>query len=200
MKKSINIMIAEDQRQFRELIADLLSKEDGIVPIALAPDGVELIKSMEKKQPDVVLLDIDMPNMNGKQALQIIKERFPKVRVIMLTQFVDDNLKADFYEKGADGFLSKNEELEIIARTIREVHQNTHAQDKINSKPRYTPMQVRIIPLLSKGMTVKDIARKLNISEDSAEGYRQRLYKYTGSTTRAEFTTYCVKHGLDFLG
>lgn len=199
MNKEINIIIAEDQKMFRDTIVPALS-EAGINTIAQAAHGLELLVHLKSKSPDIILLDIEMPEMDGKQALNIVKKTYPHIKIIMLTHYIEECVRTDFMEKGADGFVSKSEDLSVIIDTIREVKMNQHTKFVTTKKAKFTKRELLIIPLICAGKTMKEIANLLGIAEKSVDGHCQRLYRKTDTNSKASLVGYCVKNGLNYLG
>ena len=199
MKKPINIIIAEDQDLFREMIIPILKNAE-IETIAQAANGLELLELLKTNKPNIVLLDIQMPVMDGGKALDVIKKLYPEIKVIMLTMFDDEHLRNHFVTiKGADGFLKK-ERIDVIISTIKNVYKNKPIKMELPWKKIFTARELQIIPLICADHTMKDVANKLDITEKTAEGHRQRLYKKTKCTSKAAFITYCVESGLKYLG
>jgi two-component system, NarL family, response regulator len=199
MKDNATIVIAEDQDLVKELLVPAL-KIERINTIGEAADGLELLELLKTKNPDIILLDIDMPKMNGKQALTIIKELYPRLKIIILTSYLEEDIRLDFIKSGVDGFLTKNEKFEEIVKTIFDVKNNKHVHRPPSKKGKFTARELQMIPMMCAGKTMKEIANKLKITEKTAEGHRQRLYKKTATTSIAMFTEHCRSLGLNFLG
>jgi DNA-binding NarL/FixJ family response regulator len=202
MKEKINIIIAEDQRSYREAIAYAL-KGENIVTIGDAENGKELLHLLEVKklEPDVILLDIEMPVMDGSEALIKVKELYPTMRVIILTLYDNVSLIADLKKKGANSFLSKNVTIDEIALTIRRLY---YAVDFTNIpkniKSKFTKLEIEVLRLLVAGKTSADAATIRNKTIKSIEAIRKKLYEKTGASNAAEFGVYCEKEGLIFMG
>jgi DNA-binding NarL/FixJ family response regulator len=199
MNETIKILFAEDQKLFRETMISML-KGRGIETLGEAADGNELLNLLSKIKCDILLLDLQMPGMDGNKAFQVIKVKYPHIKVIILTSFIDGALKADFKAKGVTAFLTKNDDFNTIVETIYAVHRADNISITNGTTSIFTKREIQIIPLLCKGKTSGKIANTLNISERTIEAHRKRLYEKTGSKNAADFSSYCTKAGLDFLG
>ena len=118
----ISVMIVDDQPIVRDGLELILSLSDEIEVLCAASNGEEAVELCEKHQPDIILMDIRMPVMDGVKATRIIKERYPKVRIIVLTTFNDDNFIFEALKNGASSYLLKDVESEELINTIRIIH------------------------------------------------------------------------------
>ncbi len=199
MRENIKIVVVDDHKLFRQGISSML-RPFGIVTIGEAGDGLELIELLRKITPQIILLDIGMPNMDGNQSLFEVKKQYPGIKVIMLTTYLDNSLRKNFIEKGADEFLTKTTDIKEIIEVINKVHFQTSNVRNINAgKDRFTASELKIIPLMCTSLTLKDIAEKLNLSEKAVEAHRQRIYKKIGAQTKTEFMNYAISYGLQYL-
>lgn len=205
MTDTPKIIIAEDHNLFRTAIARELKKL-GILVMAEVANGRQLLDVLEIMQPDIVLLDLEMPEMDGSEAFNAIKEKFPALRVLVLSQYTDNGLMENYKARGAEGFLSKNfvsNNVDILAREIRVVHNSGtsfYVSEPEIKKVKFSRREVQIIPMICKGETAKEIAGHLGISEKAINKHRKELYKKTCTRNAAEFIYYALKRGLDFLG
>ena len=119
----IRILLVDDSLLFRKLIGTLLARDPGFAIVAEASDGIEAIEMVEKHQPDVVLLDVAMPRMDGLQALPEIKKAHPSTKVVMLSAFGEGEMLEKASELGAEAYLEKGQVLEKISETIVRVHE-----------------------------------------------------------------------------
>lgn len=129
--KNIKIAIAEDHAILRETITEMLESEDGLKVVFDTPNGQELIDKLVEEEIDVIILDINMPIMNGGEALTIIKERYPNTKVIILSMFHTQDHIESYLEMGANGFLSKGCDFRILVKAIKESHQTGHYLDDV---------------------------------------------------------------------
>lgn len=205
MTDTPKIIIAEDHGLFRSTIAKELKKL-GISVMAEVENGRQLLDALEMLQPDIVLLDLEMPEMDGNEAFNAIKEKFPDLKTMVLSQYSDNGLMENYKARGANGFLSKtfiSNNVEILAREIRVVINSGtsfYLAEPETKKLKFSRREVEIIPLICRGETAKEIANRLGISEKAINKHRKELYKKTSTRNSAEFIYYALKRGLDFLG
>ncbi len=200
MDYRIKVIHTDDQKLTRESISGML-KGEGIDVIGEAINGYDLLNLLEKVMPDIVLLDLEMPGMDGNLALKEIKRRYPHLKVVVLTSFTEECLIEDFKAKGVNAFLTKNSDIKTVANTIKRVFYAEGYDNFPNGfNSIFTPREVKIIPYLLAGKTSKQIATFLNISSRTVEGARARVYEKTKCKNASEFAGYCAKEGLEYLG
>jgi DNA-binding NarL/FixJ family response regulator len=214
MKEPIRIAIAEDHALVRQGIISLLQEEEELQVQFDVENGAVLIEKLKEFPCDVILLDIDMPVMGGKEALEIIQKNFPEVRVIMISMHYDDSHITEYISNGARGFLAKNSDIELVIRAIIAVHQQGYYfDDKVSRtllnrliqgekiKPSFTPeilseRETEILILTCGEKTNIEIAEKLCISRRTVEGHRQRIAEKTNSKNTAGLVIYAIKNGV----
>jgi DNA-binding NarL/FixJ family response regulator len=213
-KDKIKIMMAEDHKSARQAYVSLLKDEENIEVLGDASNGLDLLKLMEKKEPDIVITDLEMPVMNGYQLLEIIKERFKNVKVIVLSMHDEDYYISDLIIKGASAYLPKRCELEDIIFTINKVYVDGYyfntpvskivVSSSLNDqkfKPFYEELglstrELEVLKLICEEKTNKEIAMKLDISLSTVDYHRQSIYRKTQSTSLVGLVKYAVKNGL----
>ena len=215
MSAKINVGIVDDQHLFRQGLASLL-KDYPEVNISLeASDGKELLGMLYAGNiPDVLLLDIEMPVMNGIEALKIIREKKINVKVLIITMHDEEEMVVHLIEKGANGFLPKNEDIENVVDAIVAVTQNDYyfndkfskamlhnlmTSEKIEPKfisSRLNEKELEIVQMVCAEMTNKEIALKLNLSSRTVDGYRERILKKIGAKNTAGIVMYALKYKL----
>jgi DNA-binding NarL/FixJ family response regulator len=204
MQEKIDIIIAEDHERFRKSILQELEAHS-IFPLAEASNGLELIEHLESITPDVILLDLEMPEMDGNTAFKNITEKYPGIKIIILSQHDEQGMIENYVQRGAKGYLPKQfvaSNVNILAEGIRTVHGNGtfyYAYDP-SARFKYSRREIEIIPLLYDCKTSKEIGSKLGLPEKRINKVRDRLYKKTNSRNSTEFVKYCVQKGLKFLG
>jgi len=202
MLKPITILFAEDHKLLRQLLISELRKHE-IHTIGEAEDGIQLLELLKVKKPDIILLDIEMPNMNGSNTFDRIMKEDPKSKVIFLTTHNEFALRDYFYSKGAKAYLTKETDIEVIVETIRLVHRNEFIQvaDNYanNSNPRFSKRESELIPLICEGKSNKEIADKLNIGNKTVEAHKKSLFKKTKTQGVVSFVNYILKKGLNYL-
>jgi NarL family two-component system response regulator LiaR len=205
MREKIQIIIAEDHALYRQaLIKELLPYN--IVCVGEAENGNQLLNILENKRECIVLLDLEMPEMSGKEALVVIRDKFPLVRVLITSQYDDQNVIDYFRIFGVYGYLPKNYisgDVRALANAILEIkHGKKHFVYRNDDKRyiKYTKRELELIPLICEGKTSKQIARELGIGEKAIEKHRSNLLEKSNTQNLASFIKYSVKRGLDFLG
>jgi DNA-binding NarL/FixJ family response regulator len=213
---NINIAIADDQKLFRRGMAALVSTFPNMSLIFEAENGKELLSLCEScaVKPDIILLDLSMPEMNGLDALKILKEKYPKIGVIVLTIHEAENFILTTVQAGANGYLAKNAEPEEVELAIREVNKNdfyftlpmleimrkgltkkTHTISFENVN-KLTAREKEVLQLICKQLNSNEIAEKLFLSTRTVEGHRNNLLLKTGSRNTAGLVLYALKHKL----
>jgi YesN/AraC family two-component response regulator len=145
----INILLVDDQALLCEVLKTWLDVEQDITVLGVAHDGQEAIAKVEEFQPDIVLMDIDMPQMDGLQATKIISQRFPKVRVIFLSGHDDDVYLGKSLRAGAKGYLLKNTTAEELVKKIRSVHNNINLLESVQNDDSLIPVQIQVEELIA---------------------------------------------------
>ncbi|MEO6305934.1 MAG: response regulator transcription factor [Bacteroidia bacterium] len=202
----INILFAEDHQLFRQLLITTL-KENNIVTIGEAEDGLQLLDLLKTKKPDLILLDIEMPNMDGSKTFTLIRELYPDLKIIFLTTHTEETLINCFYEKGAKAYLTKNTTTENLIETIRLVYENkfvpvykTKKEKTLKGeKLKFSKRESEMIPLIVDGRSNKEIADKLSIGNKTVEAHKKNLFKKTKTQGAVGFVSYILKKGLNYL-
>lgn len=210
MKKNIQIVFADDKELFRNaILRELL--DYNIDCIGEAANGLDLLEKLSVLKPDVVLLDLEMPVMNGNEAMEAISRLYPKTKIIILSLHNDELLVEDYIKRGVKGYLAKDEisgNVKLLAEAIDKVHKgktfisrpHTGNEPKLLKGRGYTLKQKEIIPMICEGMTNKEIAREMGILERSVEKQRKKIYQKTNSFKSIDFFKYAFVKGLQFLG
>lgn len=206
MSKKIKILIADDQKLIREGLRVLLEMEEDFEIIGEATNGVEAYEFYIKLKPDIVLMDIQMPVMNGVEAIKKIKEVDSQAKIIILTTFDDDQYVYDGLKSGALGYILKDTSIEKLSETIRIVYKGgaliePSITKKILSeiskieKPKIKKedlieelnlREIEILKLISKGYTNQEIADKLNLSVGTVKNYVTTILQKIGARDRTE--------------
>jgi len=209
----IRVLLADDHKLFRAGIRALLQTLDDIEIVAEAGDGREALRLAAAHRPDVVFMDIMMPNLNGLDAAARIAHAYPHTRVIMLSMSADEDSVLKTLRAGAVGYLVKTAdpaelELAIRAAVRGEKFLSSAVSERVidaclgridkeqTSLERLTPRRREVLQLVAEGHTTKDIARKLDISVKTAEAYRGELMKALDIHDVASLTRYAIRAGL----
>jgi DNA-binding NarL/FixJ family response regulator len=212
--KTIKLMIAEDQAIILHSLMILLNSLENIEVIGTALNGVDLLTLLEKNKPDVILMDINMPKMNGIEATKIIDAKMPWVKVIALSMYDHPVYIKKMFKSGAKGFVSKNAtkmELgkaiemvyngdiyisEEISRILLREYSNTTDSDDNADYTSLTSREIEIIQLLADGLYTKEIAEKLFISDKTVERHKTNILKKLKLRNTAQLVKVAITKGI----
>ncbi len=211
--QKIRIVVADDQRLFRESVAGILSSESFIEVVGIAADGLEAVELVGQLQPDIVLMDVKMPHVDGISATRQIKEHFPQVRVMLLTTFTTDDYVLDGLSAGANGYILKDTSTIGLVSAIRAVYNgeqviapdvtsrmmqllDRQSPDKGQYHDGLTSRELQMLVLVAKGMIAKEIARTLAISEKTVRNHISSIYRKLDIYDRSQVVIYAMKKGL----
>jgi len=213
----IRVLIADDHTLFRESLRSLLETAKEIEVVAEAENGKTTIIRVRESKPDIVLMDIAMPDIGGLEATRRIKEENPSVKVIMLSMYEADQYIFESLKAGASGYILKRNTFEELISAIRAVYQGesflcpTVARKVINnwrqrvsldkkqprvSHPSLTSREIEILTLVAEGKSNKEIAKLLNISIRTVQTHRFNLMKKLGVHDRTQLVRHAIKEGL----
>jgi len=211
----INLAIADDHKIFREGLKATLEDCADLNILFEASNGKELVKQLAFKKPDVVLMDIKMPEMDGMQATTHIQEHYNQVKVLALSMFNEDKYILDMMKAGASGYLLKNAEPQEIIDAVFMVHKkgyyfNEHlsitlvkqfmGKSTINPKGKedmeLNERETEVLKLICQEKQNTEIADKLFLSVRTVEGYRTKLFEKTGSKNMVGLVIYAIKKGI----
>ena len=209
---AINVMIADDHSMIREGLKQLLELEGDFKVIAEACDGVECLNKLETVTPDVLLLDINMPNMNGLEVLQKMKEKRMKIKVLVLTIHSEVEYLLKAVDIGVNGYLLKDSESAELKKAIPAVvNGENYIQPSLipvlNSKmidrdkdvmkiESLTRRELEVLKNLSIGMYNKEIAEKLDISERTVKNHISNIFKKIEVTDRTQAAVFAIRNNL----
>jgi DNA-binding NarL/FixJ family response regulator len=212
--KTIKLMIAEDQAIILHSLMILLNSLQNIDVIGTALNGVDLMALLEKEKPDVILMDINMPKMNGIEATKIIDAKMPWVKVIALSMYDHPVYIKKMFKSGAKGFVSKNAtkmELgkaiemvyngdiyisEEISRILLREYSNASDSDENADYTSLTSREIEIIQLLADGLYTKEIAEKLFISDKTVERHKTNILKKLKLRNTAQLVKVAITKGI----
>lgn len=213
----ITVLIADDHVLYRAGVKTALSTKKDIKVIAEADNGMHLLNMLKSVQPDVILLDIQMPVMDGIGALPEIKKNWPHIKVIMLTMMDDHSMITKLMELGANSYLSKTSDSEIIYEAIKTCFEQeyyfnsltnkallTNLKQRNNSTPqKFAPQEANlndkemlILRLMCEEKSTKEIADLVDLSPRTVEAIRDKLKVKTGAKSTAGLIMYAVKNNI----
>jgi len=214
MNNKIRVLIVDDHTLFRSGIKSLLQRHEEFEIVEEAGDGLEGIKRAKSLQPDVVLLDLHMPGISGREAVKLIVEEVPSTNVLMLTVSEDADDLLETLKAGATGYLLKNIETETLvdairraargesiispqmtAKLIQGVRSQNRAAPAVAEKEKLSPREREILSCLARGESNKEIARALELAESTVKIHVQNIFKKLNLSSRVQAAVYAVEHG-----
>ena len=213
MTKTIKILLADDHKLFIEGLAELIKKRPDIELSGQAKNGLQAIEEAEKIKPDIILMDIAMPELNGIKALKRILAKFPDMKFIMLSMYNSRELIVESLRAGAQGYILKectSDELYeaiksvmsgnfYIARSSLAVMVEDYLRllkaDERNSAKLLSEREREVLKLLAGGKNAKEIAYDLSISKNTVDVHRRHIMEKTGCNTIASLVRYAIREG-----
>ena len=209
---AIKVIIADDHVLFRAGVKTALGTKKDIRLIGEADNGQQLIHLLKHMQPDVILLDIQMPLMDGITTLPEIKKLYPHIRVIMLTMHNDHSMISKLMELGANAYLTKNSDSEVIYEAVKSCYVNEYYfndltnkalldglrtkrnnDNFINTEVKLTDKEKHILRLICEEKSTKEIADMVDLSPRTVEAIRDKLKSKTGAKSMAGLVMYAIK-------
>jgi DNA-binding NarL/FixJ family response regulator len=209
----MKVVVADDHALVRDGISSLLEAA-GFNVVAQANDGAEAVIAAASLQPDLVLMDISMPGMDGLEALRRIKDEHPQIKVVMLTVSEDDQDLFEALRAGAQGYLLKSMDASSFVMNLEQLNEGDMAVDPkvVNkivggyvelaqgnpapSKEILTPREIELINLVAEGMPNKAIAQRLSVSENTVKYHIRQILNKLGVQNRTEAVTSAIRLGL----
>ena len=213
----IRVLVADDQRTVRDGLTMLVGLIDGVEVVGAACDGVEAVELAQTERPDVVLMDLRMPRVEGAEATRHIRAELPDTQVLVLTTYADDESLFPALQAGARGYLTKDASAEEIEQAIRalaagETHLDPAVQQRLvaavlDTKPipdasaqslpdDLTPREAEVLKLIASGLSNADIAEALVVSQATVKTHVNRIFYKTGARDRAQAVRYAYQHGM----
>ena len=211
----IKIAIADDYKIFREGLKVGLSADENLDVILEADNGEDLLKALETIIPDVILMDLKMPIIDGMEATKAVRKNYSAIKVLVVTMYDDDKFIIHLMENGANGYLLKNAEPDEIRKSIYAVHENGYYFNdlvnkallkklvlKSNFKPSFnqnvelTERELQVLKLICEEKTAVEIGKEIFLSPRSVEGIRQRLIEKVGVRNTAGLVMFATKNGI----
>ena len=212
MAEPIRVLVVDDHAVVREGLRVFLDLQDGIEVVGEAGDGAEAVAAAKRLEPDVILMDLVMPELDGVEAMRLLRERAASTRVIVLTSFLDDERLLPALQAGAAGYLLKNVEPQELARAVRDAHRGAaHIDPKVAARlvehlagdgarpselERLTPREREVLELIGQGLSNKRIARELRIAEKTVKTHVGHVLEKLGVTDRTQAALIAVRSNL----
>ena len=211
--KPIRVLIADDHTLVRESLVSVLNASGECQVVGEAADGVQAIEKAMALRPDVVIVDVSMPHLNGVEVVRRLRADLPDSRTLVLTMHEDEEYVLHMVRAGASGYLVKDSPTTELIAAVRSLHQGRayfgpaaakvmaeqiHRPDKTIEDPygRLTAREREVFHLVVEGLTTKAIASRLDISTKTAENHRARVLEKLGARNTAEVVRYAVRKGL----
>jgi len=202
--KKIRILTVDDHPVLRQGMAALIADESDMTLVAEASNGREAIQQFRAHRPDVTLMDLQMPEMNGLDAMIAIRGEFAEARIIVLTTYTGDVQARRALQAGARAYLLKNSLHKELLDTIRAVHagrKNLSPEVSFElaehvAEDSLSPLEVRVLRLIAEGNSNKGIAAQLSVSEDSVKGHVRNILSKLGANDRTHAAMIGVKRGI----
>jgi len=216
MSKTIRILLVDDQYLIREGIASLLELEDDIDVVGMAENGQAAIAQAIELKPNIILMDVRMPKMNGVEATAKIRQRLPTCQIIMLTTFDDEEFVVQSLLAGACGYLMKDIPPKDLAQAIKLAHTGVYqlapevagkligtlknrsilTSSQVQIETKLTARELEVLKLLAKGKTNKEIAKIFNLSEGTVKNHVSNILMRLELRDRTQAAVYAVENGI----
>jgi DNA-binding NarL/FixJ family response regulator len=210
----VRVLAADDQRVVREGLAMLLGLLPDVEVVGTAADGEEVLALAGELKPDVILMDLRMPRMDGVEATRRLRERDPAIKVVVLTTYADDRSVLDALRAGALGYLTKDAGAAEIQQALHQVARGQavldpavqlHLVETIAAEPPpapeplpagLTPREAEVLALIAAGLSNAEIAGRLVVSEATVKSHVNHMLAKIGARDRAQAVGYAYRHGL----
>ena len=212
---TIRVLIVDDHTLFRSGLKALLARQPGFDVVGEAADGLEGIKRAKALKPDVILLDLHMRGLSGREAVKTLSEEVPGSRVVMLTVSEDADDLIETLRSGASGYLLKNVDTqtlldsirraaegesvvsaEMTSKLVRGIKSHPRLETHPTDRDRLSPREREILAFLAKGASNKEIARDLEVAESTVKIHVQHILRKLNLTSRVQAAVYAVESGL----
>jgi DNA-binding NarL/FixJ family response regulator len=213
--KTITIVIADDYKIYRDGLKLCLSADNNLQILFEADNGEELMEALKTQQPEIIIMDLNMPLMDGMEATKQIRKKYEQIKILVITMYDSDKFIINLMENGAHGYLLKNAEPKEIIKAIYALHENGYYFNdlvnkallkklvmKNNLKPSFnhnielTEREQEVLKMICEEKTAVEIGKEIFLSPRSVEGIRTRLIEKVGVRNTAGLVMFAVKNGL----
>jgi len=207
---AIKVLIVDDHQLFREGLANLIGGSDEIDVIAQAENAKQAIEMTSKLNPDVVIMDIGLPEINGMEATKILKKKYPSIKIIALSMHSDKHYIKGMLEVGASGYLLKNSTHNQVMEAVKSVYNGKKylsstitevlidnylgKDEQSNEESLLTQRESEILKLIAEGISTRDIAKKLFVSVKTIGTHKQNILEKLNLKSTTDLVKYAIKH------
>jgi DNA-binding NarL/FixJ family response regulator len=211
---TMKVVICDDQAIIRDGLTMLLKLEPDIEVVGTAEDGAAAVEMVTKEKPDLVLMDLKMPIMNGVEATRQIKANYPEVKILVLTTYDDDEWVFDAIQAGADGYLLKDTPRDEVVKAVKGTASGkTYVDPSVAGKVleqvsshqtqpatlitgKLTEREIEVLRLIARGLNNKDISEQLFLSEGTVRNHVSAILAKLGVSDRTQAAVIAIQHGL----
>ena len=216
MKQKLTVLLADDHKLLRSGLKLLLQRNPDLLVVGEAADGAETLRLFGQLEPDILLLDLSMPNMDGMECLREIKSRRPDAKVIILTMHEDENYIRQAMQAGASAYVQKSAADTDLFKAIEAVQAGelylsqqdsklllhvllSREQETVDKQAPYvllSPREREVLRLIAHGYSLAEVAERLSLSIKTVDTYKVRLMEKLAATKKSELVSYALKYGL----
>ncbi len=214
---NVRILLADDHQILMEGLKELIEEQKGMQVIAEAPDGPTALELVQKHKPDIAIIDILMPGINGIEVARKISREWPDIKILCLSMYTDRRFVLEMFRAGASGYVAKESAFDELMSAIRAIMcgriyisprvaecviESIRKGGKPCEESAYTKLTDRereILKQIAEGMSTKEIASALHISLKTVETHRKQIMEKTGMNSIAELTKYAIQEGITSL-
>ena len=207
----VRIIIVDDHRLVLEALERILNADDGFEVVGTTHSGEEVVDLVGRSRPDMVLMDIHMPGVDGLTCLERLRERYPKVEVVLISAGADEGEIRDALRRGASGYLVKSINPNDVPAALRQMHERTayHSMDgggedatlsagaALAQQAGLTPRELEMLTAISRGLSNRDIAKELWVTEQTVKFHLSNVYRKLDVSNRSEALLVAMRAGLD---
>lgn len=195
------VVIADDHPVVRAGIRDMLEAADGITVVGEAADGAEALEQVEEQYPDVLLLDVEMPELSGVEVADRLEEQSHPVRLLALSSYDDQEYVQGLLQSGASGYLTKENAPDLIVEAVRavadgEVRWFVRPSFEAESSPDFTARETEVLRLIARGCSNEEVAQELGIVNSTVRKHATNVYRKLGADSAREAIAWAWQNGI----